>query len=229
MKYFLTTLCLFLVLSGINAQTPVVATTRLELDRFMVDANGRMLKPTGDFDEEGSPFYAKEFYTGTVTILKGKTYHGLKLKINFNTNEVIFIDNNGNEMVVAQPIEKITLETPNGTKVFRTGFEPIEKLDGNAIYEVLDSGKVSYLKYTDVSFSERQPYPNARYTRTYRDQVSYYIAIGNSVKKLPKSIDEVPALFGDKASQVSALIKKEKLKIKKESDLIQVFKYANSL
>jgi len=213
----------------ITAQTPNVAGAKVEVDRFMVDANGRILKPSGDFNEEGSPYFSGVFLPGTVTILKGQTYHGLQLKINFHTNEIVFLDDKNNEMVVAQPVERVELVTPNGIKVFRTGFTPINKQDGNTFYEVLDSGSVSYLKYTEVSFSERQPYPNARFVRTYRDKVSYYIAKGSQIENLPKSIEDVPALFPGKEAKLVEVIRKDKLKLKKENDMIQLFRYAKTL
>ncbi|MFZ6022872.1 MAG: hypothetical protein ACOYVG_00280 [Bacteroidota bacterium] len=225
---------LLLVLSilytvNITAQTPNSAITKVEMDRFMVDANGRILKPSGDFNEEGSPYFAREFFPGSVTILKGYTYHGLQLKINFHTNEIIFLDEKNNEMAVAQPVERVELNTPNGVKVFRSGFMPINKQDGNTFYEVLDSGNVSYLKYTEVSFSERQPYPNARFVRTYRDRVIYYIAKGSQIENVPKSIEEVLALFPGKKEKLMELIKKEKLKLKKESDMVQLFRHAKTI
>jgi len=210
-----------------DAQTPNMATARVEMDRFMVDANGRLLKPPADYNEEGSPYFSKEFLPGSVTILKGHTYHGLQLKINFHSNEIIFLDKEGNEMVVAQPVERVELQTANGIKIFRSGYGPIDNHDGNSFYEVLDSGAVSFLKYMEVSFSERQPYPNARFVRTYRDRVLYYAARGTQLQKLPKSIEEVPALFAGKEALITELIKKDKLKLKKENDMIQLFRYAN--
>lgn len=229
MRNVLTLFACILYAGNLTAQTTNVAVARVEMDRFMVDANGRILKPNADINEEGSPYFSGLFLPGSVTILKGNTYHGLQLKINFHTNEIIFLDDKNNEMVVAQPVERVELITPTGNKIFRTGFTPINKQDGNTFYEVLDSGSVSYLKYTEVSFSERQPYPNARFVRTYRDKVSYYIAKGNQIENLPKSIEDVSALFPGKEAKMMELIKKDKLKLKKESDMIQLFRSAKTL
>jgi hypothetical protein len=229
MKYVFFLFAFVIYSVDANTQTPNTATARVEMDRFMVDANGRLLKPPADYNEEGSPYYSKEFLPGSVTILKGHTYHGLQLKINFHSNEIIFLDQEGNEMVVAQPVERVVLQTANGIKTFRSGYGPIDNHDGNSFYEVLDSGSISYLKYTEVSFSERQPYPNARFVRTYRDRVMYYAAKGTQLQKLPKNIEEIPALFAGKEMKVAELIKKDKLKLKKENDMIQLFRYANLL
>lgn len=229
MKYVFVLFVFVMYSIDANAQTPNTATARVEMDRFMVDANGRLLKPPADYNEEGSPYYSKEFLPGSVTILKGHTYNGLQLKINFHSNEIIFLDQEGNEMVVAQPVERIVLQTANGIKTFRSGYGPIDNHDGNSFYEVLDSGSISYLKYTEVSFSERQPYPNARFVRTYRDRALYYAAKGTQLQKLPKNIEEIPALFTGKELKVAELIKKDKLKLKKENDMIQLFRHANLL
>lgn len=212
-----------------NAQSSNVAVTKVESDRFMVDINGRIVKPSGDYNEEGSPYFSKEFFPGTVTLLKGQTYHVAQLKINFFTNEIIFVDDKNNEMVVSNPVERVELNTPNGTRVFRSGFMPINKQDANTFYEVLDSAHISLLKYTEVSFSERQPYPNARFVRTYRDRVFYFTAQGSDIKILPKNPEEIPALFVGKEATITAWAKKEKLKLKKESDLVQLFRYAKKL
>lgn len=211
----------------VNAQNGNIATTRLEKDRFMVDANGRLLKSNSDLNEEGSPYFSKEFFDGSVTILKGKTYYGLQLKINFYSNEVVFLDTEGNEMVVAQPVERVELNTPKGKKIFRTGYNSFDGHDNAVFYEVLDSGTISILKYTEVKFSERQPYPNARFVRTYRDRTLYYTAKGTELQKAPKTNEEVCALFDKKKEEISFFIKKEQIKIKKEEDMIKLFQYCN--
>jgi hypothetical protein len=229
MRNALMLVAFILYVADLTAQSGNIAGAKVEMDRFMVDANGRILKPTGDYNEEGSPYFAREFFPGSVTMLKGNTYHGLQIKINFHTNEIIFLDEKNNEMVVAQPVERIELNTPNGIKIFRSGFMPVNKQDGNTFYEVLDSGNISFLKYTEVSFSERQPYPNARFVRTYRDRVLYYIARGTQIEPLPKSIEEVPVLFAGKEAKITEFIKKEKLKLKRETDMIQLFRYAKTL
>ena len=229
MKHVLILIVLFISCRGLYAQTPNMATTRTQMDRFMVDANGRVLRPSGDFNEEGSPYFFRDFLPGSVKILNGNTYHGLQLKINFHTNEIIFLDNEGNEMVVAQPVERVELNTETGKKVFKTGYGPVDDLDTNIFYEVLDSGAVSFLKYTKVTFSERQPYPNAKAIRTYRDRVFYYIAKGTMLQKLPKNTEDIPALFGKKEAKLFEMIRQEHLKLKKENDLIQLFRYANQL
>ncbi|TDO28912.1 hypothetical protein [Sediminibacterium goheungense] len=229
MKYSALFIALSMFVTITYCQTPNMAVSRVEMDRFMVDANGRLLKPDGDYNEEGTPYFSRNFLPGTVTILKGNTYHGLQVRINFHTHEIIFLDPDGREMVVAQPVERVELTTPEGKKIFRSGYAPIDKQDPNVFYEVLDSGAVSLLKYTEVSFSERQPYPNARYVRTYRDKVFYYMAKGIQLEKLPKNTDELPAMFTGKEAKLTELIKRDKLKLKKESDMIQLFRYANTL
>lgn len=213
----------------LNAQSGNVATSRLEKDRFMVDANGRLLTSNADLSEEGSPYFSKEFLEGSVTILKGKTYHGLQLKINFYSNEVVFLDSEGNEMVVAQPVERVELNTPKGKKIFRTGYNNFDGHDNAAFYEVLDSGAVSILKYTEVKFSERQPYPNARFIRTYRDRVLYYVAKGADLQKAPRTKEEATILFDKNKEQITTFIKKEQIKLKKEEDIIKLFHYGNSI
>jgi hypothetical protein len=229
MRELLSLILFTSLITHVNAQGGNVATSRLEKDRFMVDANGRLLTSNANLNEEGSPYFSKEFLEGSVTILKGKTYHGLQLKVNFYTNEVVFLDSEGNEMVVAQPVERVELNSPKGKKIFRTGYNNFDGHDNAVFYEVLDSGTVSILKYTEVKFSERQPYPNARFIRTYRDRVLYYIAKGADLQKAPKSVEEVALLFDKQREQINTFIKKEQLKLKKEDDMIKLFHYANSI
>lgn len=229
MKSLLSFILFTISILHVNGQNSNVATSRLEKDRFMVDANGRLLTSNADLNEEGSPYYSKQFLEGSVTILKGKTYHGLQLKINFYSNEVVFLDAEGNEMVVAQPVERVELSTPQGKKVFRTGYNTFDGHDNAVFYELLDSGTLCLLKFTEVKFNERQPYPNARFIRTYRDRVLYYITKGTDLQKVPKTAEEAIILFDKKKEQISTFLKKEQLKIKKEEDLIKLFRYGNSI
>lgn len=229
MRKILLTMSILTIGLIAGAQTSFLG-NKLETDKFMIDANGRLMKPNRSFDEEGSPYNTKEFMEGTVTLGNGNTYKGLSVRINFLSNEVEFIDNTGNEMVIALPVKEVQVKTPDGIKVYRAGFSPVEDREITAFYEVLDSGSALLLKYAEVKFSERQPYPNARFVRTYRDRTLYYMSTdGKSVKRMPKDAVEIPALLGGQQKEMMGFIQKESIKLKREDDMIKLFRHYNSL
>ncbi len=106
--------------------------------------------------------------------------------------------------------------------------------EGDKYCEVLFEGeKSSLLKKYDVKFDRAQPNPlmlkdiSDKYVKTTK----YFLIDNNtktisSIKMKKKSL---AVLFDDKFADVDSYVKKNKLSLKKEGDLMKVFKYYNSL
>lgn len=201
-----------------------------ETIQFMNDGNGQPFKPTRGFEEEGSPFFANDYLESTIQLLNGKSYHRVPVKINYLTGQLLFKTEDGQEMTVIKPFQRIELFREGQKYIFRSGFPPIDKQNEFTLYEMLDSGAAVLLKHTSVTFQDKQPYNGVNIIRTYTKKEVYYSYIPtNGLIALPAEPTELIRLFGKDAVVMNNYLLAHKLKTKKETDLIKLFAHYNSL
>ncbi len=184
------------------------------------------------FIMDGSPFFDTSFCKGSVTLLNGKTYGGLQLKINLEQQKIIFNTNEGKAFALSQPVTRLEIACNDPLKpvVFRSGFGAIDKQQSQTLYQVLDSGRVLLLKYVEIRYKDSKSYGSNDMTRSYRQLPSYYLWIpGKDLVKAPADENELLNLLQDKRKQLIETIDKDKLKVKKESDLIRLINTYNRL
>lgn len=197
---------------------------------FMNDGNGRPFKPARLFEEEGSPFFAEEYIESNLQLLNGKTYQRIPIKINYLTGEVLFKTESGQEMTVIKPFQRIELIREGKKYIFRSGFPSVDKQNELTLYEMLDSGSAVLLKYTSVNFQDKQPYNSVNTIRTYTKKQIYYSYLpSKGLVSLPSEAEELIRLFGKEANMMMEFMQKNKLKGKKEEDLIKLFAYYNTI
>jgi hypothetical protein len=98
------------------------------------------------------------------------------------------------------------------------------------IYQVIDSGRVTLLKNTSVTYRDEKKYGSANTTRIFERQQTYSVLMPDGrVKRLEKGKDNVIALFPDKQRQVTAFVEQERLRCNSGKDYERVFKFYNSL
>lgn len=201
-----------------------------ETIQFMSDGNGRPLKPTRGFEEEGSPFFSNDYLESTIQLMNGKSYHRIPVKINYLTGELLFKTEDGQEMSVIKPFQRIALVKDGQSYIFRSGFPSIDKQNELTLYELIDSGAAVLLKYTSVNFQDKQPYNGVNIIRTYTKKEVYYSYIpSKGLTVLPSETDALVRLFERDAALMAEFANKHKLKAKKESDLKKLFAYYNSI
>jgi hypothetical protein len=180
----------------------------------------------------GSPFFDTGYQIGSLKIMHGKDYHQLKLKINLESNKVIFEGKNGEMLSVSRPVERVSLQGKDGKEsIFRAGFNSIDKQNDQSLYQVLDSGKVLLLKYVEIRFKDaRSAYSGTDLTRTYRQIPTYYIwTAADGLIRAPSHEAGLMAIFPAHKNAIAAELRKDKLKLKKEEDLTKAIQFCNSL
>lgn len=201
-----------------------------ETIQFMNDGNGQPFKPKRGFEEEGSPFFSNEYLESTIQLMNGKSYHRIPVKINYLTGELLFKTEDGQEMSVVKPFQRVALVKDGQSYVFRSGFPSIDKQNELTLYELIDSGAAVLLKYTSVNFQDKQPYNSVGIIRTYTKKEVYYSYIpSKGLTVLPSETDALVRLFEKDAALMAEFANKNKLKAKKESDLKKLFTYYNSI
>jgi hypothetical protein len=201
---------------------------------FVYDNVGRPVFLRSDIDIQGSQYFEDKYCHATLKVRKGKTYHGLKVKIDLMSNGVIYVDDSGKELEAVTPLDRIEFydcADPSKNKVLISGLPPVDKLDESSLYIVLDSGNVSLLKHIKVVVTDkRNNYGNANIVRTIQQYDEYYsYAPGKGLARLEKDNGAVLNALNTKKAEISSYIVKNEIKFRKEADLVKVFSYYNSL
>jgi hypothetical protein len=201
---------------------------------FVYDNIGRPVFLRSDIDIQGSQYFEDKYCHATLKVRKGKTYHGLKVKIDLMNNSVIYVDESGKEMEAITPLDRIEFldcADLSKNKVLISGLPPVDKQDESSLYIVLDSGNVSLLKHVKVVVTDkRNNFGNANIIRTIRQYEEYYsYSPGKSPMRLEKDNAAVLNTLADKKAEIGSYMTARDIKIRKEADLVKVFAYYNSL
>lgn len=171
---------------------------------------------------KGSPYLLDNWEKGSVTLASGKKFENLDLKFDQVINQVIFQDVDGSMKAFSQPIVAFTIGKDINEHQFQRG------LDG-VFYEKLASGKVTLWKKNHKTIIDEKPYGSASVQRNVLNNNTYYVGDVAQLTKIKTDKKSVLELLADKAVDIEAYMKKEKLNPKTENDLVRVIFYYNGL
>lgn len=221
------------LMDGASAQLNSGLNNYSNAQQFMNDANGRPLYVHTDYSIEGSPFYYPEYCTAVLKVQNGKTYSGVKVKINLLDNSIVYDAGDGKEMVATSAIEQIRLyncSEPSKNQVLVSGMPGVDKQDSKAWYIRLDSGSVHLLKYIQVIYRDTKYYGSNLTTRVFEQKESYYAySSDKGMVRLARDNEVVMAVLAGRKKQVQDFVAANEIRCKKEADLVKLFQYYNSL
>ncbi|AXY78067.1 hypothetical protein D3H65_30540 [Paraflavitalea soli] len=201
---------------------------------FMSDANGRPAYLKTEYNVEGSPWYHDAYSVAEITSTAGKVYSNVQVKINLAENEVLYLADDGKEMVATIPIKKIRFiqfvsKEGVADKVLESFGQPMNT-PKNIIYEVLDSGKCTLLRQIRITSQDNRRFNEASITRTFqRSEFCHVLLPDGKIQKLSAGKDDMINLLQDKKAEVSAFIDEKRLKCRNVEDYRKVIAYYNSL
>ncbi len=184
-----------------------------------------------DVTIDGDYLFPSSYTPANLYTTPQQYYPNIPAYFNMVFHVLIYKDENGVEKYPAKVLPKVAFLDKNGKEeiIFKSGFPLIDTLDGSTYYQVLDSGKVTLLKYYNTYYLDnKEPFSN-RITRTYH-LGEYYFVLDSHEKMISLKTDknDVLALFADKQAAVESFLQKNKIKFKKEEDLIKIFHFYNS-
>lgn len=197
-----------------------------ESSELMTDALGQPIYTQQKFNWEGQVFFPNDYTYSTITVPSGKKYRNIKSKINLMDGSLLFTDSSGTEYILVLPIKKIEFEDILNQSVIT--FIKIAEDTANALYQRLDSGKVSLLKRISLTYKDQMGYGSTTVTRIFEQRSSYF-TYSNVLLPLDRSKSSITKLLADKSQEVETFIESEKIKPRKEEDLIKVFQFYNSI
>lgn len=185
-----------------------------------------------DISIEGDYLFPKTFSPANLYTTPQQYFPNIPAYFNFVFHVLIYKDEEGVEKYPSKVLPKIAFLDKNGNEaiIFKSGFPLIDSLDGSTYYQVLDSGKVTLLKYYYTYFLDnKEPFSN-RVTRTYHLGEQYFVLNANQkMINLKTDKSDLIELFADKRPAIESFLQKNKIKPKREEDLVKLFHYYNSL
>ncbi|MDP4205363.1 MAG: hypothetical protein Q8859_05140 [Bacteroidota bacterium] len=175
----------------------------------------------------GSPFLSDEFKSGEIETVKGLIYKGLDLRFNIYQDQVEFKQDKRAYMV---PKDNFIKSAKIGEDIFILA--SVGQNKASTYYRKITNGKVTLLEKYNVAYNEAQKrvaYSDPKPAEYVRQSNDYYLLIATDgfAHKISgvKSINE---LFPLKENEIKDFLKKNKLGVKKEADLIRVAEFLSS-
>ncbi|PKP35819.1 MAG: hypothetical protein CVU00_00645 [Bacteroidetes bacterium HGW-Bacteroidetes-17] len=176
-------------------------------------------------DIEGSPYLDKTFVKGSVITRDSLQYQNVPLRYNIYNDEFEFKVNEEKYLVISEPssILKISIED--------AAFIYLKKDNKYGYYQLLNDDKIKLLLRYNVKFRQANVsngINQARPPKFNRGSDTYYIQIGYNEPQQIKNKKDIDLIFGSKDNTIKELIKKERIDIRKESDLLKFVKLLNT-
>lgn len=217
----------------VGAQGLRVPGTLVEINqnKLLTDIVGTPVLANTNYNIEGSPYFPSEYCNATIKVIKGKKYQDVSAKVNLQSNEVYVKFSDGIEFIATVPLEYVEFNGCNDDKkiIFRSGFPVIEKQTGATYYQVLSEGDIALLKNFNTTFRDYTPYGGASVTRSFESSPLYYAYSREKGIVRLKDNAALLQLIPAQKSQLEKFMNDEGIKIKKESDLLKLFGFVNSI
>jgi hypothetical protein len=196
------------------------------LSQFERTISGRPVLEYGA-DIQGTAFYSNDWTPGLVQFKDGKVAKGLPLRFNVHNNKVYF-QREENQLEFAEPVRAFWLGMDSNTAVlFRNGYTPIDKNDGETFYEVMANGKVQLLKYRQKLLREFSPL-NMPKEKRFEDVDALYVFLPNyRIEKIKKNKNDILKALPEYADAINKILEANKLNLKNEEALVTLFRELN--
>lgn len=178
---------------------------------------------------KGTPFLQDKWIKGTATTPRG-IYQQLELKFNVCDNTLFF--NRKDEAFEFQDeiISFILMPKPDDSSTYLVYKKGITGADfsGNQYVQVLLEGPVGLYKLAVKQVSEMSEI-NAGIVKTFTNNSKYYISKNNQLRFIKINKSEILNSLSDQREKIQSYINEKKLSFRKDSDLVEVLKYYQSL
>ena len=200
---------------------------------FWADQSGKPLYLQENYVAEGSPYFRDQYHLAEITMIDGKVYKDVQVKLNIMENLVLYLAEDNKEMISTSAIRRIkfySIPTEDGMET-----AVLESLNGGLnisktpIYQLLDSGTYTLLKKIAITYRDNKGYGQSLVTRTFETKETYYCRLPDGEFVKFKGREAMLDIFGMKRNKVETFIDKNKLKCRSDKDFQKVFQYFNSI
>jgi len=180
----------------------------------------------------GTPFFNEDFMPADLLMAGGGKHKNVPVKIDLLSNDIIYKDSLGNELIATSAIRQVLLHnnTTGGEIIFvnskYVNFNGQQPPEG--WYQLIESGNASLYKKIHKTVKETRPYNSATTEQTIHSANKYFIdafGVFTEIKK-PKDLS---ALLTDKDKEMDAYITSNKINPKEDGGWQKAVAYYNSL
>ncbi len=235
MRKFITfSFCLILSTYTIHAQSNGVVVPGKWSDQiFITDVNGRPFE--NKYGDYTGSIYNNDAYTLSDVVLNdGRKFHHVKTKIDFLSQQMIFMSSEGKVGILGNgSVKEIAYYTTLGSTspdlTFRTGFPKIDLLTPNNFYQVLADGKCVLLKSISKFLTENKNELSGEISRTIETVENIYVFFDGKMTRLKKDREAVLDILIDKRKELIKFKEENNLDLKKNDDLVKLVMKYNTL
>ena len=177
---------------------------------------------------KGSPFWKDEFLPARIYTTTGQLYSS-PIRLNLVTNEIYFLKN-GEEMVLVElSIDKIAFSLDNDSALFLANIASLllNNKKENGYVQVLNAGNCQLLKYTKRTVDSADSLFRTQKRYFFTDEVSYFLSSNDKIEKIKRlNKDNVMRLLPLSLSY-NSWIDQNKTDFRKEEDVIRFLNYYN--
>jgi hypothetical protein len=223
MKYLSFLLCASLSLASLRSQAQQVL--------ILQNSKGDLVLQSEYVDIQGSPYYAPDWLKGSITLENAKTYQDVDLKYDEMKDKVYVKSAAGETILLNDKVKAFTIPAIANVAVrqFRSGFSGIPDASADSYFEVLAEGKTQLLKRTTKSILENKEYNSASSTKTFIENVKYYLLRDGKATLIKKDKKSVLSALKDKETALESYIKEKSLNLKSDADLALLIDYSNTI
>lgn len=171
---------------------------------------------------KGSPYLSKEKVNGSIQLNDGTIYTDLKMNIDLFTNDIIVENAKGEDKYLEKAYcQEIVLDLEEGPTTFRR----VNPNKPDVFFEVLYEGDIVFYKDRDVKLREGENFGLSEVEPKFQSYTNYYIKnVTEDIAKVKLKKSEVFAQFPElEVIVMNEYIKKKGIKLKKESDYVEMF------
>jgi hypothetical protein len=178
---------------------------------------------------KGTPFWKDEFLPAKIFTTSGQIY-GSPIRLNLVTNEIHFLKN-GEEMVLVDAnIDKIIFSWEHDSALFLANLSAVlmNNKKENGYVQVLNPGNCQLLKYTRRVVDSADSLFRTQRRYFFTDEVTYFLRSADKIEKIKRmNRDNIIKLLPN-ASSYASWIDQNKIDFKREGDVIRFLSYYNS-
>ena len=181
----------------------------------------------GNSGVQGSPYLNADFKQGEVISTSNTVAKDIPLRYNIFDDEIEFQSNDKKVFLIEKSTVK-SIKIGDSEFVYKA-YSQNNKLN-RSFFEILVQGKATLLKQYHIIFEEEQlpkAYEAAVPAQFKPKKADFYIAFDDAEAKRFVGIKDLIELLPDKKTELAEFIKKNKLKVGDQEDIVKAIQFYN--
>lgn len=196
---------------------------------FMRDLSGKPVFTVSYTKYEGSPYLYNDFRDGQIISKTNIMFKEVSIRYDAYTDKLEYLKNDVVH-TIESPISEFSIQTLQNTRVFRNGFNDVDKNTKNSFYEILLDDTLKLLKKHTALLYDFTSYNSATKMKKFVIEEQLYLSFPNgkmvTIKRDKKSMLDA---FSDKRAEVDKFITDNKLKFRTDAEVAMVVDYYVSI